>query len=139
MFETVLLETADLSTAQWVLLGIGLAGLVVVLFRVDDRVEKRRRTAIKSAAQLEAIGLRESAEICQAYAVGDHTGVIKTAGKLIARARSEGGAARIAAACVRKALPGLLDHPEHGPELRKLIEKEAAKQTAQPSGGRLSL
>lgn len=111
----------DQPWSFWILLAIGAAGLVAVLFRSDDRIEVRRRAAIRGATQLHGIGLTRAAAICEAYAVGDYSGAVREARRLASRARQIGGADAIAAAVVLKSLPGLLKDPVHGPQVQALL------------------
>lgn len=113
--------------AFWALLALGAAGLVAVLFRADDGREERRMKAIEAAGDLKAIGLDQSAYICSAYAVGDYSGMAKAAKQLVEEARGRGGADGIARDIVLKSLPGLLNHPEHGPAVRAAIAAASSK------------
>jgi hypothetical protein len=120
----------DLTWAEVGLIAIGVVGLVLTWFLLDDRRESRRRRAIDGAVELKSIGLAHVADLLTCYAVGDYTGMAKRARSLARLARSEGGAAKIAMALCRKMLPELLKHPDHGPELRKLL---SANTVATPS------
>jgi hypothetical protein len=116
----------------YILLAIGVVGLVTVLFKADDNREERRMAAIEASGDLKAIGLDKTAYLAAAYAVGDYSGIVKAARDLIGEARGRGGADAIARDVVVKALPGLLRSAEFGPSVRQAIADAQAGDPLAP-------
>ena len=60
---------------------LGLSVLVLAgvrwAFKKDDKVENRRKLAIRTGANLRGWGFDDTARLCEAYAVGDYSGVLK--------------------------------------------------------------
>ena len=66
-----------------VLAVIAVAAVVGLLFRVDDKIERRRKMAADAAKVLAEEGFELSAEACNQYAIGDYSGFVGTLRELV--------------------------------------------------------
>ena len=57
--------------------------VVGLLFRVDDKIERRRKMAADAAKVLAEEGFELSAEACNQYAIGDYSGFVGTLRELV--------------------------------------------------------
>lgn len=64
-------------------------GVVILLFKGDDRIEKRRKAAVAISNQLTKIGLTEFVSLFTDYAVGDYAGFIHEVEALVRDLGSE--------------------------------------------------
>lgn len=67
----------DFITSPMGLVVVGIAAFVVgkVIFKVDERVEDRRRSAMRLAGRLRELGFTRLPPLLEDYAVGDYSGV----------------------------------------------------------------
>ena len=115
----------------WILLAIGAAGIVLLLFRADDRVESRRRKASRAASECREIGDDVLARLLEAYAVGDYSGVTHELHDTIKQLIGESGigAAAMRRDMVKKLLPKLLEDPNHRDEILRIVNQDSASET----------
>lgn len=120
---------------KWWLLAVGVAGLVTVVFKADDGIEKRRRKAIRASAACGKIGLKRFEALFESYAVGDKTGATKDIHNLSVFLRQAGSVEEVAMQVIETAGPGLLDHPQYAERVRKALAPKAAAatKTAEPT------
>lgn len=110
---------------KWWLFAIGLAGIVTVLFKADDSIEKRRRKAIRASAACGKIGLKRFEALFESYAVGDKTGATKDIHNLSVFLRKAGSIEEVATQVIETAGPALLEHPIYGERVRKALAPKA--------------
>lgn len=113
------------SMAWWILLALGVAGMVFVYFKFDDRREERRKRALRAAAECREIGDDLVAKLLEDYAVGDKTGMAKTIHDTVSNLLDRDGDGPVAmrAKLVRKILPKIALDPTFGPGVRKVVKE----------------
>lgn len=128
------------SLPTYILLAIGAAGLVYVLFKRDDRKEQRRKSALRAAAECRAIGDDVLARVLESYSVGDYSGVVKEVHAVIQNLIDVDGVGAVAmrAKLVAKILPALLEDPTHRSVILKVLKQnESLLKSSKPSSGEL--
>jgi hypothetical protein len=123
------MEWGGIHVATWILIAIGVIGIVVIGFKADDRIELRRRWAIRAAVACREIGLPMLAAIFESYAVGDKTAMYSGLRKLAGVLKRAGGPQEIAVLVIEKTIGALLKSPLYGDRVRKAIA-DATKPAA---------
>lgn len=109
---------------------VGAAGIGFALYKLDGRIEARRKHAIEISNQAAQFGFDHTAQILACYAVGDYDGIYDKAREIYSIFKDDD----MRVAHVRKLFFGLLDHylkdPNRAPELLKKIDEYRAAEEA---------
>lgn len=133
MNPVLLASTFSMGPKDWAIVVLAIIAVVAIvkdLFRVDDRVEKRRRMAADAAKVMELWGLTDGAEVARCYSVGDYSGFAAGFAELVKRASQPESAAAMIRGAFRKMLVHVLKDPDELAYLRAELAKVDAAEAA---------
>ena len=109
---------------------VGAAGIGFALYKLDGRIEARRKHAIEISNQAAQFGFDHTAQILACYAVGDYDGIYDKAREIYSIFKDDD----LRVAYVRKLFFGLLERylkdPARASEILKAVDEHRAIETA---------
>lgn len=117
------------------------AGIAVAkaLYRVDDRIEKRRAAAAKTAGVLEGLGLELVPAMLQKYSIGDYDGFFNDLHHLAEILQNPAKVAELIAGVFYKQVPTRLAAEEDRLKLLKAVVEWAKAHPDQMDAARVSI
>lgn len=110
-----------------VLAVVAAVALVRLFFRVDDRIEARRKQAADLAAVLKEEGYDQCADVAAAYSIGDYTGFAGDIRRLVVQLlNSETRLALLRRPFYKQLSRALLDAEDYPKVLKLVQERQAA-------------
>lgn len=109
---------------------IGAVGIGCALYKLDSRIEARRKHAIEISNQAAQFGFDHTAAILACYAVGDYDGIYDKAREIYSIFKDDD----LRVAHVRKLFLGLLERylkdPARASEILKIVDEHRAIEAA---------
>ena len=134
MFAALALSGLQITCV--VLAVIAVVAVISLLFRIDDKVEKRRKMAGDLAGVLKEEGYDHCAEVATAYSVGDYSGFFQGLRHLVQELLNPNTRMALLAKPFLKQFENALKDPEKRADLRKKLDAaEAAVASAAKAVG----